>query len=93
MTRFKNWGDGPFNWPCFGMRVSMVCVFAVGDLPLIATRPELFANKFYLDYQPLAWDCMEELHFKRLREELLQGDSAQFNTSLYSQLDFVRNHV
>ncbi|ELU11398.1 hypothetical protein CAPTEDRAFT_83082, partial [Capitella teleta] len=60
ITRFKNWGDGPFNYPCAGQRVRMICIFAAGDLQLLASRPELFANKFYLDWEPLALDCMEE---------------------------------
>lgn len=91
ITRFKNWGDGPFNWPCHGQRVSFVCILSVGDLPLLASRPEMFANKFYLDYEPLALDCMEELHFNRTRSELL--GKSQFDTSLYEELSYVKNHI
>ena len=65
LTRFVNWGNGPFNWPCNRKRVRIVCVFGIGDLQLLARRPELFA-KFYLDYEPLALDCMEQLHYKKL---------------------------
>jgi len=93
ITRFKNWGNGPFNWPCHGKRQSLVCIFAVGDLPLLATRPELFANKFHLDYEPLALDCIEQLHYQRLRAEVLAGTDAKFNTSLYSAQEFTWNHV
>jgi hypothetical protein len=91
VTRFKNWGDGPFNWPCHGQRVRNVCVFGVGDLPLLASRPELFANKFYIDYEPLALDCIEELHYNRTREEIKNG-APTFDVSLYEQLLFVHNH-
>ena len=90
MTRFKNWGDGPFNWPCQGLRVRLICVFGIGDLPLLASRPELFANKFYVNFEPLALDCMEELHYNRTRADLV-GDST-FDVSLYQQLTFVSNH-
>jgi hypothetical protein len=89
MVRFKNWG----TWPCHGRYIRSICVFGVGDLPLLASRPELFANKFHIDYEPLTLECMEELHYRRLRDELIAGDAAQFNTSLYSSLDFVRNHI
>ena len=93
MARFKNWGDGPFDWPCAGKRVSMICVFGIGDLPLLASRAELFANKFHLDYQPLALDCIEELHYRRLRDEIIAGDAGEFDTSVYEAQEFVWNHV
>ena len=35
------------------------CVFGVGDLPLLVRRRELFANKFHVDKEPLAYDCLE----------------------------------
>jgi beta-1,3-galactosyl-O-glycosyl-glycoprotein beta-1,6-N-acetylglucosaminyltransferase len=66
----------------------MVCIFSVGDLALLASRPELFANKFYLDYEPLALDCMEQLHFGRLENEL---SGAKFDTSFYESQSFVKN--
>lgn len=93
LARFKNWGDGPFNWPCAGQRVSMVCIFSVKDLPLLASRPELFANKFYLDYEPLALDCVEQLHFKRVKDEIMAGSAAQFDVSFYLLQNFVHNHL
>jgi len=92
-TRFKNWGDWVFDWPCHGKRISMVCVFGVGDLPQLAKRPELFANKFYIDYEPLAFDCIEQLHYWRLHDEVRAGSAAEFDTSLYAKQDFVWNHV
>jgi len=93
ITRFKNWGNGPFNWPCGGKRIRLICIFGIGDLPLLASRPELFANKFHIDYQPLALDCMEELHYKRLHDEIIAGNTAEFDTSVYETQHFVWNHV
>ena len=94
LTRFKNWLYGRiFNWPCHGKRVSGICIFGVGDLPLLSSRPELFANKFYIDYEPLALDCMEQLHYRRLDMEVRAGIAAEFDTSLYAAQDFVWNHV
>jgi len=93
LTRFKNWGGFPFDWPCRGKRKGGVCIFSVGDLPLLSRRPELFANKFHIDYEPLALDCMEQLHYHRLQSEIRAGSSAEFNTSLYAAQEFVWNHV
>lgn len=91
ITRFKNWGDGPFNWPCAGKRVRMICIFGIRDLPLLARRPELFANKFHLDYEPLALDCLEELHHNQTRLQVLL--SPDIDRNFYENLDFVRNHL
>lgn len=91
VARFKNWGTGKYDWPCKGQRVRMICVFGTGDLPLLATRRELFANKFYLDYHRFALDCMEELHFNHTRDEYL-GKLA-FDARWYSKLGFVLNKV
>ena len=93
ITRFKNWGTWPFNYKCAGHRLRMVCVFAVGDLKLLASRPELFANKFHLDWEPLALDCMEELHYNRTGAQVLGENDHHVDLSFYTQLDFVKNHV
>lgn len=91
VTRFKNWGHGQYDWPCKGQRVRMICVFGAGDLPILASRRELFANKFYLDYKHYALDCMEELHFNRTRDEYL--GKLQFDVRWYKQLGFVKNKI
>lgn len=87
LTRFKNWGD----WPCRGKRVRSICVFGVGDLPMLASRNELFANKFHLTYHSLALDCAEELHFNRTREQYTSNK--RFDSSWYSKLGFVLRKV
>lgn len=69
----------------------MICIFGVGDLKLLANRKELFANKFYIDYHPLVYDCLEEIHFNKTRDEVY--GRMLFDTSFYSSLDIVRNHV
>lgn len=91
ITRFKNWGTWPFVWPCAGMWVRQICIFGVEDLPLLASRPELFANKFFSDYQPLALDCMEERYYNLTRDELL--GNRKLDLDFYKNLDFVKNHV
>lgn len=91
LTRFKNWGTGVFNWPCYGRRVRQICIFGIGDLPLLARRPEFFANKFYLYYQTYALQCLEELHFNRARDEYLQR--LDFQTDYYENLEFIKHVV
>lgn len=91
LIRFKNWGNGPFNWPCRGKRAHGICIFSVRDLPLLASRPELFANKFHLNYEPLTLDCLEELHFNRTRNEI--SSLPDIDRKFYENMDYVRNHV
>lgn len=91
LTRFKNWGNPPFNWPCHGHRVRLICIFGTGDLPLLSTRPEFFANKFYLYNEHLALDCMEELHYNRTRDEYFQ--TRIFNTTFYENLEFIKKKI
>ncbi|XP_046547788.1 beta-1,3-galactosyl-O-glycosyl-glycoprotein beta-1,6-N-acetylglucosaminyltransferase 3-like [Haliotis rubra] len=84
IARFKNWGPGwgekSFDWPCGGGRSRNVCVFGVSDLPLLASRRELFANKFYASYQPQTLDCVEE--------RLKTGRSSNIKESLISIIHF-----
>lgn len=90
--RFKNWQFSKYNnWPCYGKRVRLICVFGTGDLTLLGTRREMFANKMYLDYHPFVLDCLEELHFNHTRDEYL--GNLRFDERWYSSLDFVTNHV
>ncbi|XP_069115349.1 beta-1,3-galactosyl-O-glycosyl-glycoprotein beta-1,6-N-acetylglucosaminyltransferase-like [Argopecten irradians] len=91
LTRFKNWGNGPFNWPCHGKRVRMICIFGIEDLPLLAQRPEFFVNKLYWDFEHFALDCLEELIYNRTREGYLQ--ITKFDTTFYENLDIVKNRV
>ena len=73
------------------MWVRQICIFGIRDLPLLASRPELFANKFYFDFQPLTLDCMEELHYNRTRDEI--DGKLRLDLGFYRDLDFVQNHV
>ena len=88
LARFKNWEN---DWPCQGKDVRNICVFGVGDLPYLATREELFANKFNLDFQPATLGCLEELLRNRTREETL--GTLGFETTYYRTRDFVTNKV
>ncbi|XP_067660711.1 beta-1,3-galactosyl-O-glycosyl-glycoprotein beta-1,6-N-acetylglucosaminyltransferase-like [Haliotis asinina] len=88
IARFKNWGpnapERSFAWPCHGKRVREICIFGVGDLPLLTTRRELFANKFYINYQSQTLDCLEEWLSERTREE--QESRVHLNVTFYEHM-------
>ncbi|XP_033758800.1 beta-1,3-galactosyl-O-glycosyl-glycoprotein beta-1,6-N-acetylglucosaminyltransferase-like [Pecten maximus] len=86
-SRFKNWG----NLPCGGKVVRQICIFGIEDLPVLFGRSELFANKFYWDFQPLTLDCMEELLYNRTRDGYL--NKMKFNSMLYENLQFLKNRT
>ncbi|KAL4239490.1 Beta-1 [Mactra antiquata] len=80
---FVAWGGAD---SCAGRFVRGICIFGVGDLHLLKEKPQLFSNKFYLDYQPLALDCMEEWH----RNRSMAGLSSDFNSTFYKSLPFIK---
>ncbi|XP_020851188.1 beta-1,3-galactosyl-O-glycosyl-glycoprotein beta-1,6-N-acetylglucosaminyltransferase [Phascolarctos cinereus] len=67
IARFVKWqyleGDifkgAPYP-PCSGIHVRSVCVFGVGDLNWMLQQPHLFANKFDIDVDSFAVQCLEE---------------------------------
>ena len=64
-------------------------IIGLGDLPLLATREELFANKFHEDFHPETLDCLEEILINRTLEEIT--GTLVFNDSYYRTRDFVTN--
>ncbi|XP_053386120.1 beta-1,3-galactosyl-O-glycosyl-glycoprotein beta-1,6-N-acetylglucosaminyltransferase-like isoform X2 [Mercenaria mercenaria] len=80
---FAAWGG---ENPCHGKFVRGVCVFGVGDLKALSSKHHLFANKFYIDYQRYALDCMEEWHYNKTAE----GDLKSLNISYYESLPFIK---
>ena len=87
LARFKNWGESP----CHGRFMRGICVFGVGDLPVLAHRHELFANKFVWGYQRATLACLEELLYNRTRDQL--HGCRSFDPSWYAGLGFVTNQV
>ncbi|KAJ8307860.1 hypothetical protein KUTeg_014588 [Tegillarca granosa] len=87
--------DRTQNWytssPCHGKSIRGICVFGVGDLPLLKEMPHLFTNKFHLTYQPIALDCMEEFHYNRTRDEYY--NKFTFNTTFYEKLEFIKHVI
>ncbi|XP_070558291.1 beta-1,3-galactosyl-O-glycosyl-glycoprotein beta-1,6-N-acetylglucosaminyltransferase-like [Ptychodera flava] len=53
---------------CRGKFVRNVCVFTWRDLPWLVQQPQLFVNKFHMDYDALAAECILELMHHRTYE-------------------------
>ncbi|KAK2159865.1 hypothetical protein LSH36_144g00002 [Paralvinella palmiformis] len=86
IIRVKNWVGLYSNRTCQGKVVRGICVYGVRDVPWLADRPEMFANKFHLTYQHLGYDCLEELHRNRTKLK----DNLPFDTSFYKNIPTVR---
>lgn len=68
-----------------GHIVRDICIFGVQDLPDLFERKEFFANKFHLDFEPAALDCLESwLKFKTFCP-------VHLDLSFYGKLEFVKS--
>ncbi|XP_074658871.1 beta-1,3-galactosyl-O-glycosyl-glycoprotein beta-1,6-N-acetylglucosaminyltransferase-like [Tubulanus polymorphus] len=92
LARLKYWKN---ENPCSaGFWRKEICILTAGELPTLSRRPELFANKFFWNFSPVGFDCLEELYFNRTREQFAKGLSASsIDLSYYKSLDYVSNHV
>ncbi|KAK7104117.1 N-acetyllactosaminide beta-1,6-N-acetylglucosaminyl-transferase-like [Littorina saxatilis] len=89
-ARLKVWDGAKEKYGgCHGKIVRGICHFGVGDLPLLTKSPQLFANKFSYDYQPLSYDCLEEWYFHKVELEDA-GNPPPLNVSRYEQAPFVK---
>jgi hypothetical protein len=57
LTRFAGW-DGDYD--CKGIDRNGLCVFSIGDLPILISSPKFVINKFLLSFDPLSYQCIEE---------------------------------
>lgn len=62
----------------------------MGDLPALVNSTQLFVNKLHYNYQSLAYDCLEQLHYNRTREDILYPLKHRFDLNFYRNLDFVK---
>ncbi|WAR21679.1 GCNT1-like protein [Mya arenaria] len=89
LARYINWSWDTLE--CHGKYLHSVCIHSARDLPPMKDSKKLFVNKFHQEFHPLAYDCLEELLFNRTRDRHLGLSS--FNSTFYSNLDFVKNRV
>lgn len=74
------------NATCHGTWVRSVCVYAALDLPMLSSRPELFANKFDSSIDTVPIDCLE--NFLRKKREV--PNLSKLNWHYYSHLPHVQ---
>ncbi len=48
---------------------NQVCIFSLEDLPDIVHKNHFIANKFLLEYDPISYQCMEELLDYKVKEK------------------------
>lgn len=86
MSRYQIW---PFDWwhksVCNGQWMKTSCVFGVGDMETLITRPELVAHKLYEEFEPAATFCLEQWFWKKGR-----GITEEFDSWFYETLPSVR---
>lgn len=76
---------------CFGKFSRSVCIYGIGDLPWLASRPHMIANKFDKTYDPIAPDCMEELVRNRTKSE--GNGLSQMDWYFYRNLPHVKHYT
>ena len=68
---------------CYGQSVRDHCLYGVGDLKILTSRPEIMANRIDVDFEPLSVDCLEAWH--RFKEICPPA----FNQTFYESFPFV----
>jgi len=86
MAVYVNWSINAGHVRCAGKYVRWICVLGVGDLRDLLHRREFFVNKFYLEYQPLAFECAERWLQHRVRCPV------NSDVEYYRRLSFVVAH-
>ncbi|XP_077995884.1 N-acetyllactosaminide beta-1,6-N-acetylglucosaminyl-transferase-like [Glandiceps talaboti] len=75
LARAKLWDNTASNGGvrCHGKYIHDICILTTGDLPWLLRQPFIFANKFHVDFDPLALDCLEEIIGYRTLHPLSQN--------------------
>ncbi|KAM7533119.1 hypothetical protein Aperf_G00000123192 [Anoplocephala perfoliata] len=68
LAKYVIW-DG-YGMVCRTKYVQSICIFGVAHIPVLQQAPHLFANKFHADFEPLAYDEMEDWYFNKLKQEM-----------------------
>ena len=85
--RYKNWSryNGVYLRDCHGKFVRNICILGLGDISKAVKDIGLYANKFQYDYEPLAYDCLEEWLNERTWKQYLNDEPV--DTRYYESLD------
>ena len=74
---------------CHGQWKRGICILGVEDLPSLVPRKEFFVNKFHIDYQPLALDCLEMW----VRYKNNCPESSDLDLEYYRKLPFIKRQT
>lgn len=93
LMRYKNWeiGHSVFVRSCAGKYVRNICVLGVGDLHKAYSDIGLFANKFNIDFEYLALDCLEEILYEKTWNQYL--NDVTVDTTYFEHLDYVKKKL
>lgn len=93
LAKYVIWGD--YSIKCETMTVRLVCILGNPQVDQLQRSPHLFANKFYSNYQPEAYDRMEQWYFSKLAKELKTGvySKSDFDVSVYANRTCSHNHI
>lgn len=96
LARYVIWGGSPSEELCRTMFVRDVCILGSVNIKALKQAPHLFANKFYENFEPAAYDEMERWYFEKTAMEWSRGDYSHntFDASAsYGQLQCSKNHL
>ena len=85
-ARFKIWQNQ--NEHCDGTWWRFICNFGSGDLFRVVRAQEPFVNKFRMEFDPVAYDCIERWYMERTKSE----KHSDFDISFYQKQPWVNNH-
>ncbi|GFO18937.1 beta-1,3-galactosyl-o-glycosyl-glycoprotein beta-1,6-n-acetylglucosaminyltransferase-like [Plakobranchus ocellatus] len=63
VTSYSVWQNSMGKDRCLSTFVRDICIFSVADLPMLTSKPYLFANKFYITHHPAALHCLDQRIF------------------------------
>ncbi|VDL43313.1 unnamed protein product [Hymenolepis diminuta] len=93
LAKYVIWGD--YKIKCETMTVRSVCIFGNPQVDQLQRTPHLFANKFHSQYQPEAYDKMEQWYFSKFAKELKTGvySKSDFDVSVYANRTCSHYHI
>uniref|UniRef100_A0A5K3FWK4 Cyclic nucleotide-binding domain-containing protein n=1 Tax=Mesocestoides corti TaxID=53468 RepID=A0A5K3FWK4_MESCO len=83
------------NTSCSTKYVQDVCILGKDQVAFLQTVPHISANKFHADYQPEAYDELEQWYFQRVMAEIAASphDGNSFDPSIYAARLCCRFHI
>jgi hypothetical protein len=77
------------DYDCKGIWRRSICVFGIEDLPFITRKKHFIVNKFLLEYDPIAYQCMEEWFAEKKKKNSSLG-TPLIDVSFYCK--FIKAH-